>query len=430
MNSRMDTTHVTLDDERFFEWSSGVWTGKRSPFRSVGVLRNTNFNSDGSLDYSDVAQIDVEERHLPNKLLRTGDILLERSGGGPKQPVGRVALFDGRPGQYSFSNFTSRLRVKANDVFDYRFVHLFLHNFHRTGGTVPIQQNTTGIRNLNFGEYQQLRIPFVSLERQRSVVASLDTIRGSIFAAGRVQALLVELSAVLTRDALTRGLRNEILRETELGQLPESWRLERLGDVCITKSGGTPSRDVLSYWGGNIPWVKTSEINYNVITEAEESITAEGLANSSAKIFPAGTLLMAMYGQGVTRGKVARLGIPAATNQACVAFFPDETRVLSGYLFALFTLWYDNIRTLGHGANQQNLSADILKSMVIPVPQDLAEQREIAELAVTLRNAVASNARRTGALRQLFDLLLNDLMGERTMPILSSKPLISMDTHA
>lgn len=430
MSSRTDTKHVTLDDERFFEWSSGVWTGKRSPFKTIGVLRNTNFNNDGSLDYSDVAQIDVEERHLPSKLLKTGDILLERSGGGPKQPVGRVALFDGPPEQYSFSNFTSRLRVKANDVFDTRFVHLFLHNFHRTGGTVPIQQNTTGIRNLNFGEYQRLRIPLLTLERQRSVVASLDTIWSSINAASGVHTLLVELSAVLTRDALTRGRRNEILRVTELGELPESWRLERLGDVCITKSGGTPSRDVLSYWGGNIPWVKTSEINYNVITETEEAITDEGLANSSAKIFPAGTLLMAMYGQGVTRGKVARLGIPAATNQACVAFFPDETRVLSGYLFALFTLWYDHIRTLGHGANQQNLSADILKSMVIPVPQDLTEQREIAEVATTVRNAVASSTRRRGALRQLFDLVLDDLMGEKALPVVSSEPLLNMDTYA
>ena len=90
-------------------------------------------------------------------------------------------------------------------------------------------------------------------------------------------------------------------------------------------AGGTPERDNPAYWHeGTIPWVKTGEVDYCVITDTEEKITQSGLDNSAAKLLPSGTVLVAMYGQGITRGKVAMLGIEAATNQACVGLIPRE----------------------------------------------------------------------------------------------------------
>src|SRR5947199_90724 len=98
--------------------------------------------------------------------------------------------------------------------------------------------------------------------------------------------------------------------------LPEGWDVFPLGEHHAVGSGGTPSRSVHAFWnGGTIPWVKTTEVNYCVIRETEERITQAGLESSAAKLLPAGTLLMAMYGQGVTRGKVAILGVEAACNQ-------------------------------------------------------------------------------------------------------------------
>src|ERR1700677_4420562 len=105
--------------------------------------------------------------------------------------------------------------------------------------------------------------------------------------------------------------------ETAIGELPVEWSIRNLGQLATISAGGTPDRNQPEYWGGHIPWIATSKIDYSVIDRADEYITEEGLRHSAAKIFPRGTLLMAMYGQGGTRGRVAILGIDAATNQAC-----------------------------------------------------------------------------------------------------------------
>jgi len=93
------------------QFSNGLWKGKKPPFVNVGVIRNTNFTKEGTLDDSDIAYIDVEAKQLEKRRLQFGDIILEKSGGGPRQPVGRVALFDKQEGDFSFSNFTAALRV-------------------------------------------------------------------------------------------------------------------------------------------------------------------------------------------------------------------------------------------------------------------------------------------------------------------------------
>ena len=102
-------------------------------------------------------------------------------------------------------------------------------------------------------------------------------------------------------------------------EFDDAWSNSKIDDIAVVTSGGTPSRSNLTFWDGNIPWVTTSLVDFNIIQSAEEFITQKGLDNSSAKLFPKNTILMAMYGQGITRGKVAILGIDATTNQACAA---------------------------------------------------------------------------------------------------------------
>ena len=102
--------YTTLGDS--CEFVSGLWTGKKPPFVKVGVIRNTNFNKDGTLDDADIAFLDVEKKQFEKRKLKGGDIILEKSGGGPKQPVGRVVYYDNREGDFSISNFTSLIRVQ------------------------------------------------------------------------------------------------------------------------------------------------------------------------------------------------------------------------------------------------------------------------------------------------------------------------------
>jgi len=133
-------------------------------------------------------------------------------------------------------------------------------------------------------------------------------------------------------------------------------------------SGGTPSRDVANYWeGGTIPWVKTTELQNNVISKVEECITEEGLNNSSAKLVPVGTVLIAMYGQGKTRGMTGFLGIEACTNQACACILPSDN-INQKYLWQFFVLSYDNLRGMAKGGNQPNLNGNIIKNYPVLYP--------------------------------------------------------------
>ncbi|MDP1814102.1 MAG: restriction endonuclease subunit S [Leadbetterella sp.] len=155
------------------------------------------------------------------------------------------------------------------------------------------------------------------------------------------------------------------------------WEKKKLGEVADISSGGTPSRTNPNYWGGDIPWVSTSLIDFNFIDRAEEFITAEGLRNSSAKLFPIGTLLMAMYGQGKTRGKTAILAIEASTNQACGAILVNQEKINPLFTFQNLSKRYDEIRDLSNQGGQENLSGGIIKGIEIAFPT-LPEQHKIA----------------------------------------------------
>lgn len=134
---------------------NGLWKGETEPFVQIGVIRNTNFTKDGSLDFSDIAYLDVEAKKFSKRRLEYGDIILEKSGGGPKQPVGRVALFDKQEGDFSFSNFTSAIRVVNKNELDFKFLHNFLYWVYVSGVTEKIQSNSTGIRNLDANAYNE-----------------------------------------------------------------------------------------------------------------------------------------------------------------------------------------------------------------------------------------------------------------------------------
>ncbi|WP_291093936.1 restriction endonuclease subunit S, partial [Empedobacter sp. UBA6745] len=156
----------------------------------------------------------------------------------------------------------------------------------------------------------------------------------------------------------------------------DEWKTRKLGEVAIVSSGGTPNRSTSSYWNGNIPWVSTSLIDFNFIEKVDEYITEEGLTNSSAKLFPKGTLLIAMYGQGKTRGKVAILNIEATTNQACGAITTNNDVLNPLFAFQNLTKRYDEIRDLSNQGGQENLSAGIIKGIKINFPE-VQEQQKI-----------------------------------------------------
>ncbi len=162
----------TLDDT--CQFINGLWKGEKPPFTYIGVIRNTNFTREGTLDDSDIAYIDVEAKKLEKRLLQFGDVILEKSGGGPKQAVGRVALFDKKDGDFSFSNFTAAVRVLDPHELDFRFLHKFLHWTYLSGVTEGMQSHSTGIRNLDGDAYKAIQITFPPLPEQHRIVGILD----------------------------------------------------------------------------------------------------------------------------------------------------------------------------------------------------------------------------------------------------------------
>jgi len=165
-------------------------------------------------------------------------------------------------------------------------------------------------------------------------------------------------------------------KQTEVGIIPEEWEVKPLGELASVTAGGTPSRTNAQYWNGDIPWVTTSEVDTCTINHAEQFITKEGLNNSAAKLLPRGTLLMALYGQGKTRGKVGILGIEAATNQACAAISLNRN-VSREFVFHFLASQYDAIRNLSNTGNQENLNGSLVRSISILLPPK-SEQRGIA----------------------------------------------------
>ena len=163
--------------------------------------------------------------------------------------------------------------------------------------------------------------------------------------------------------------------------MPNGWSKKELGDIAHITSGGTPSREKVEYWAnGTIPWIRTTEVQNCVLNleDAKEFITELGLKKSSAKLVPAGSILLAMIGQGKTRGQVALLNFEATTNQNCavIIFNPNND---SAFYFHYLLSQYENIRAASNSAGQSNLSGALVKAIRVPVPP-LCEQKKIAQI--------------------------------------------------
>jgi type I restriction enzyme S subunit len=187
------------------------------------------------------------------------------------------------------------------------------------------------------------------------------------------------------------------------------WPNKLLGDLCEVTAGGTPSRSHLEYYDGGIPWVKIGDMLQDVVTRTEETISDLGLQNSSAKVLPAGTVLISIF---ATIGRTAVLGINAATNQAIAGVSPRSPRgITSQYLRRFLDRSVQTLSAQARGVAQLNINGKILKSLPIPVPP-LAEQERIVKLldeADELRKLRAEADRRTSA---LIPALFHEMFGD------------------
>ena len=149
---------------------NGLWKGKKPPFVHVGVIRNANFTKDCKLDYSNIAYLEVEVKQYEKRKLQYGDIIVEKSGGSDNQPVGRTILFEKTEGDYSFSNFTSILRIYDGYPALPEYLNMYLQVVYQTGITKRMQTQTTGIHNLIFDQFLAIPIKLPPLAEQRRII--------------------------------------------------------------------------------------------------------------------------------------------------------------------------------------------------------------------------------------------------------------------
>lgn len=194
-------------------------------------------------------------------------------------------------------------------------------------------------------------------------------------------------------------------KKSEVGLIPEDWELKLFEDICSTKSGGTPSREVKEFFSGNIPWVTTGELNDGYIYDTTEHISEAAVVNSSAKVFPAGTLLMAMY--GATIGKLGITKVDAATNQACCAIFlkNDEQK----YVF--YKLLFDRPQLVakGYGAGQPNISQAVIKKLQYAFPSK-TEQSRIADALSDIDDLISTTKKLIEKKRNIKEGAMQDLL--------------------
>lgn len=195
------------------------------------------------------------------------------------------------------------------------------------------------------------------------------------------------------------------------------WEKVKLGDICkYVTSGGTPKSSIKEYYEPKqIPWLKTKEVNYCRIYETETYISKDGLDNSSAKMIPQNSVIVAMYGQGDTAGRVAINKIPLTTNQACCNLIIDETKAYYEFVYYQLVTLYEKMVSLKNGGAQPNLNAAIIKSMEIKLPP-LKTQRYITDILSSYDNLIENNQKQIKLLEEAVQRLYKEWFVDLRFP--------------
>ena len=335
---------------------SGEWGLEDESRTGIPVLRTTNFTNLGIINYGDVVMRNITKKNISEKFLRKGDIIIEKSGGSDKQPVGRVVLFNGEENRFLFNNFTGVLRVKDREkwVPDYVFHALFAN--YRNGGTRKYENKTTGLHNLKTDLYiNNYEIEWVNIAEQKNVCATLRKIESIISDMNKEIAYL---------DELIKARFVEMFGDFDLAPQCNEWiKLSKLGEIV---SGSTPKTGTAEYWDGDICWITPAELNSmsGIVYDSKKKITEAGRNSCSLRLMPINTVILSSR---APIGKVAILGKEMCCNQGFKNIICNE-KILPKYLYYLLAYNTDYLNSLGRGATFKEISKKIVEDIRISLP--------------------------------------------------------------
>ena len=363
---------------RLKEYPIGDYVGKCQTWnpRSAGL---------GSFDYIDLSSVDKDTKSIASieryecadapsrarQLVETDDVLVATV----RPNLNGVALVNGTHHGMTASTGYCVLRPKR-DKLDSRFL------FHWVKTGVFIRRMVDVATGANYPavsdtKVKASKIPLPSLAEQKRIARVLDA---------------VDALRAKRREALAQL--DTLLNSTFLDMFgdpvtnPMGWKVARVGDGMQMGTGSTPSRKHKNYYDGSIPWVKSTDVNWGTIATTSECVSVDGVKAARLKLFPKGSIVLALYGQGKTRGKCAVLGIDATINQACCALTPRDP-ASTPYLFQFLKYSYHRLRGESRGGNQENLNMGIVRRFPVPVPPLEVQQRyaDVAEFVEKQRTS-------------------------------------------
>jgi type I restriction enzyme S subunit len=318
---------------------------------------------------------------------------------------------DGHAGGYVSGEFPV-FRAKPDAI----LAEFLYRHFSRPQVWRLIEHHSTGTTNVSRNRWREEQflswsISLPPLSDQRRIVTTLSVVDSAIRSNAEVMSFTQELKELIAHELLVYGLpgRHTRFKESPVGPVPADWEIVRLGEVACVENGATPSKARSDYWdGGTVAWLPTGKVNDRLISSANQFITHLALEECSVSLLPPGTILVAMIGQGKTRGMVAYLDIEACINQNFAAIKPSD-RLDSWFLFHLLDAHYVALRESGRGSNQSALNCQIVKSFPIPLPS-MHEQREIAQLLSGASSLLESSFATVERLQELRSRLVTRLI--------------------
>ena len=315
------------------------------------------------------------------------------------------------------SIFTNKILILNKDVYfdtnlmglickkgvNNEFLYYFLYNYE-----LSKIADTSSIPQINNKHIEPLKIQLPPLKEQEKIAEILSTIDSQIEDTEKLIEKSKELKKGLMQKLLTKGIGHSEFKKTEVGEIPVEWEVKSILSVSNTMSGGTPNRSKKHYYiDGNISWVKTGELGAKYIHDTEEKITELAINESSAKLVPSYSVIIAMY--GATIGKLSININEVTTNQACCSIICDKDILSYEYLYYYLDFNKDKLIALGAGGAQPNISQQIIRDFKITVP-NVNEQEIIIQILSAIDNKVEKEQNKKQKLEELKKGLMQQLL--------------------
>ena len=315
------------------------------PITRIETLSGGVFNRD-RLGYADV--VDLEQ--YKDYILESGDLLVSHINS--KTYIGRTVVYEGKQGE-NIIHGMNLLRLKHNrSLINSAFLCYYTQSVSFKLDIMRIRKDAVNQSSFAISDFKKIRIPVPVLATQLFIVSELDKLN---------ELIRIKKEQLKDYDSLAQSIFYEMFGDP----VEEGWDVKELGDICKTSSGGTPSKAHTEYYNGEIMWLRSGEVSQGDIYNTEQTITLLGLENSSAKIFPVNTVVIAMY--GATVGQVGILRKEMSTNQAICGIFPNGDMTPEYLYYFLISKKAEFLKSAIGGA-QANISQQIIRKTLIPLP--------------------------------------------------------------